>query len=78
MSAAEKASVLAKVASSPLPSRQVLRDLGVPKSTYYRWLRRARLDDRPEGGPTPWNRLSPSEEQTVLAMARQSPELSCR
>ena len=28
--------------------------------------------------PTPWNRLSPPEEQAVLAVARRSPELSCR
>ena len=67
MSATEKATVLAKVTSSPLP-----------KSTYYRWLRQPQLDDRPGGGPTPWNRLSPPEEQMVLTVARQSPELSCR
>ena len=78
MSSAEKESILASVASSTLPKRQVLRDLGVPKSTYYRWLRRPRLDARPGGGPTPRNRLSPPEEQTVLAVARRSPELSCR
>ena len=78
MSAAEKASILANVVSSALPKRQVLRDMGVPKSTYYRWLRRPRLDDRQGGGPTPWNRLRPPEEQAVLAVARRSPELSCR
>ena len=43
MSAAEEASILANVSSSRLPKRQVLRDLGVPKSTYYRWLKRPRL-----------------------------------
>ena len=58
MSAAEKETVLSKVTSSPLPKRRVLRELGIPKSTYYRWLRRPRLDDRPGGAPTPWNRLS--------------------
>ena len=78
MSAAEKETVLSKVTSSPLPKRRVLRELGIPKSTYYRWLRRPRLDDRPGGAPTPWNRLSPPEEQAVLAVARRSPELSCR
>ena len=40
MSAPEKAEVVTKVSSSPLPKRKVLRELGVPKSTYYRWLRR--------------------------------------
>ena len=78
MSAAEKETVLSKVTSSPLPKRRVLRELDIPKSTYYRWLRRPRLDDRPRGAPTPWNRLSPPEEQAVLAVARRSPELSCR
>ena len=78
MSAADKGAILAKVASSRLPKRQVLRDLGVPRSTYYRWLRRPHLEDLSGGSPTPWNRLSPSEEQVVLAVARRSPELSCR
>ena len=35
----EKAEVLVKVASSSTPKRKVLRELGVPRSTYYRWLR---------------------------------------
>ena len=78
MSAEQKATILDAVASSTLPKRQALRDLGVPKSTYYRWLNRHRLDDRPGGGHTPWNRLSPEEEQAVLTAARQSVELSCR
>ena len=70
MSAKQEATILDAVASSTLPKRQALRDLGVPKSTYYRWLNRHRLDDRPGGGPTPWNRLSPEEEQAVLTAAR--------
>ena len=37
MSAAEKAEVLVTVASSPTPKRKVLRELGVARSTYYRW-----------------------------------------
>ena len=78
MSAEQKATILDAVASSTLPKRQALRDLGVPKSTYYRWLNRHRLDDRPGGEPTPWNRLSPEEEQAVLTAARQSVDLSCR
>ena len=52
--------MLAKVASSPLPKRKVLRELGIPKSTYYRWLRRKdqqRLEDDAGGGKPVWNRL---------------------
>ena len=78
MSAVDKASILATVAPSPAPKRQVLRELGVPKSTYYRWLKRPQLDDRPGGNPTPWNRLTPKEQRTVLAAARHLPEPSCR
>ena len=40
MSGTEKAEVLTKVASSGLPKRRALGELGVPRSTYYRWLRR--------------------------------------
>ena len=78
MSGEDKASILATVASSPVPKRQVLRELSVPKSTYYRWLKRPRLDDRPGGNPTPWNRLTPKEQRSVLGAARELPELSCR
>ena len=34
MSAVEKAEALAKVASSGLPKRKVLGELGVPRTTY--------------------------------------------
>ena len=82
MSASEKTTVLARVASSTLPKRQVLKDLGVPKSTYYRWLTRKQrcqgLENQPGGGLAPWNRLSQPEEQAVLTVARRAPELSCR
>ena len=82
MSASEKTTVLARVASSTLPKRQVLKDLGVPKSTYYRWLTREQrcqgLENQPGGSLAPWNRLSQPEEQAVLTVARRAPELSCR
>ena len=39
MSTVEKAQVLARVASSSVPKREVLSELGVPRSTYYRWRR---------------------------------------
>ena len=78
MSGVDKASILARVESSPVPKRAILRELGVPKSTYYRWLKRPRLDDRRGGSSTPWNRLTPQEQRSVLAVARHLPELSCR
>ena len=81
MSVPEKAEVVTKVSSSPLPKRKVLRELGIPKSTYYRWLRRQDqqgLEDRPGGDQPPWNRLTIQEERSVLLSAREMPELSCR
>ena len=81
MSGAEKAEVLTRVASSPLPKRRVLRELNVPKSTYYRCLRRQDLyglEDRAAGGNPPWNKLTSREVDPVLSGARAMPELSCR
>jgi transposase InsO family protein len=83
MEPAEKATVIALVRASPLPHKQVLAQLGLPKSTYYDWCRRGgrrpvALLDRPSGPRAPWNKLRPEEEQAVLALARASPELSPR
>ena len=81
MSAVEKAEVLVKVTSSPMPKRKVLRELGVPRSTYYRWLRRRErrgLEDDGGGGRPPWNRLTSLEVGHVLSAAREMPELSPR
>ena len=81
MSALEKTEALARVASSGLPKRKALGELGVPKSTYYRWLRRKDqqgLEDDTGGGKPPWNRLTSQEVDHVLSAAREMPELSCR
>ena len=69
------------MASSGLPKREVLSELGVPKSTYYRWLRRKDqqgLEDDAGGGKPPWNRLTSWEVDHVLSAAREMPELSPR
>ena len=81
MSAGEKRGIIALVADSGLPRRRALAQLGLPKSTYYRWLRRqagGNLEDRKGGSPIPWNRLRAEEEEKILAQARASPELSAR
>ena len=78
----KKATILASVATSPLAKRRMLRDLGVPKSTYYRWLRLQQhhqgLEDRPGVSTPPWNRLRSQEERSILEAAREMPELSSR
>ena len=78
MSGAEKAEVLGKVASSGLPKRRALGELGVPRSTYYRWLRRKGqqgLEDDVGGGNPPWNKLTSQEIDYVLSAARDMPDL---
>jgi putative transposase len=81
VSAAEKRKILALVADSGLPRCRALEHLGMPKSTYYRWLRRqaeGRLQDKKGGSPLPWNKLRPEEEAVIIIQARTSPELSAR
>lgn len=81
MSAAGKAEIVALVSHSGLPCSRALAQLGLPRSTYYRWLKRlseGRLEDRQGGSPLPWNKISPEEEAGILAEARASPEVSCR
>ena len=81
MSYADKSAVLAQVEVLSGRKRQALVELGVARSTYYRW-RRAEpsqglwLDSG--GERRPWNRLTPEEDARVLAVARESPELSSR
>jgi putative transposase len=81
MSAQGKAEIIALVTGSGLPCRRALAHLGLPRSTYYRWLKRqteGRLQDRKGGSFLPWNKISAEEEVMILAEARASPELSAR
>ena len=81
MSAKEKSDILDLVANSGLTRRKALAELELPRSTYYRWLKRLsedRLEDRKGGSSIPWNKISPEEETWILAGARASPWLSCR
>jgi len=70
----EKEEIIAQVTKSCLPVRQALSRLGLPKSTYYRWLKpkdssRSRI---------PWNKLGFEEESTILTDAMNFPESSPR
>ncbi len=81
MSVIEKSEILSLVTGSGLPRRKALAQLGLAKSTYYRWLKRqagGRLQDRKGGSPVPWNKLRPEEEEMILVLARAFPELSSR
>ncbi len=75
MSNVEKINILAQVESQPGGKRQTLIALGIPKSSYYRW-----RQGQPDSGnrKRPWNRITPDEEDKILAVAQESPELSSR
>jgi putative transposase len=81
MNTVDKSAVLAQLEVLFGHKQQTLVELGVPRSTYYRW-RRAQPghglwlysgDER-----RPWNQLTPEEDAKILAAARESPELSSR
>ncbi len=75
MSPAEKAVVLNQVECQSRRKRQALAALGIPRSNYYRW---RRSQPYPGKRKRPWNRITPNEESRILAVARESPELSSR
>ncbi len=70
MSVEERAVILAQVENQYRGKRQALMALGIPKSSYYRWRR-----GQPDSGnrKRPWNRITPEEEDKVLAVARGLP-----
>jgi putative transposase len=75
MSVWEKAIILAKVESQSRAKRRTLMDLGIARSSYYRW-RQGAGESRKRRRP--WNRITPREEARILAVAREHPELSSR
>ena len=75
MSAVDKAVILARVENQSRGKRRTLIALGISKSSYYRW-RKGQGDSKNRGRP--WNRITPEEENRILAVARGSPELSSR
>ena len=74
MSPAEKADILSHLESQPRCKRKLLLELGVPRSTYYRWRKGSETGKR----RAPWNRITPNEERRILAVAKEFPELSSR
>ena len=74
MSLAEKAGIIERVEGQKSRKRQVLLEMGVARSSYYRW----RHPKEPEPRERPWNRITPNEEHRILAVAREFPDLSCR
>ncbi|MFH0941919.1 MAG: IS3 family transposase [Chloroflexota bacterium] len=75
MSPSEKGDILAQVENQCRRKRKVLAELGISRSTYYRW-RQGQNESKRRARP--WNRVTPNEERRILAVAREFPELSSR
>jgi putative transposase len=75
VSPVERASILKQVECKSRRKQKVLAELGIPKSSYYRWRRR-----QTDSGvrKRPWNQITPNEECRILVVARGYPELSSR
>ena len=77
MSQEERNRVVAEVGEVHWGKRERLRELGIPRSTYYRWRQQAHgVGERCL--QQAWNRLSPEDEAAVLAMAQDMPEWRSR
>ena len=81
MNIQERAEVLATVTASPLNKRKALAEMGIPRRTYYNWVRReqqSRLGDGKDKSRGSWNKVKAEEGKLVIDHARASPELSPR
>jgi transposase InsO family protein len=82
--ASEKLEIIRLVEGSELPVKRVLRELDVPRSTFYEWYRRyeARgfdgLKDRSSCPRRFWNRIPDSERRRIVEVALEHPEKSPR
>ena len=84
LGAAEKLEVIRLVEGSELSARRTLRELGVPRSTFYAWYRRyaeggeAGLQARGSACRRHWNRIPEKVRQQVVETALAHTELSPR
>ena len=84
MTAAEKREAIRLVEESDLSARQTLREIQIPRATFYRWYRRYReagvegLQARPPAARRYWNRIPPAIRQQVVDLALAAPERTPR
>jgi len=62
---------------------KMLNELGIPRSTYYNWVKRYNVDGAAKLKlkheiQYVWNRLSEPEELNIISIAKEHPELSAR
>ena len=84
MSADKKREMIELVRRWPQPKRNTIAELGLSRSTFYRWQQRYRaqgevglVDRKPEPGAV-WNRLRAAEQTAIVETALQQPDLSPR
>lgn len=75
LSKEEKSAIIYEVGKSHLSIRESLMLLGIPRSTYYRWLKRREGERRPR---KPANRLTDMEVDRVVEHAHEMPEMPAR
>jgi len=82
--ASDKMEIIRLVEESNLPVKQTLMRLDIRRSTFYNWLKR--LDEGGPDGladriPSPrlvWNKLAENEQDTIIELALEKPQLSPR
>ena len=83
-SAAEKREIIHMVEHSNLSIRQTLEELGVPRSSFYRWYRNFQEDgleglkNKPPQDKSFWNRIPGSVREQVVELALEHPDQSSR
>ena len=84
LTAAKKQEMIRLVEGSDLPVRHTLRELQVPRATFYTWYRRYAegglngLTPRPSGARRYWNRIPPRVRHRVVDAALAAPERTPR
>ena len=78
--AAEKLEIIRLVEQSHLPVRRVLEQIGIPRSTFYRWCDLYQtggpegLDDRSPRPDRVWNRIPDDVRARIVTLALDEPD----
>src|SRR5271169_4264447 len=82
--ASEKLEIIRLVEQSHLPARRALEQIGIPRSTFYRWCDLYQtggpeaLDDRIPRPDRVWNRIPDDVRTRIVTLALDEPDLSPR
>ena len=83
-SQSEKMEIIRLVEESELPVSRTLRELEVPRSSFYRWYRSYQeegykgLSNNPPNVRRFWNKIPEEEKQDAVEVALEHPEMSPR